>query len=110
VTQRLLVAVVTDRGGALLLDGHPRFRVLFTAPSVTERPPVDPETPPDQDVVVKLLLHYSEVGQALGLSETAVRNLVRRGEINAVSIGRSRRIPVAELERYVEQLGAQVAS
>jgi excisionase family DNA binding protein len=110
VTQRLLVAVVTDRGGALLLATHPRYKVVFTAPSVTERPPVDPETPPDQDGVVKLLHTYAEVGQALGLSETKVRNLVRRGEINAVSIGRSRRIPAAELERYVEHLGEQVAS
>jgi excisionase family DNA binding protein len=110
VTQRVLVAVVTDRGGALLLDGHPRFKVVFAAPSVTERTPVDPETPTDQAAVVKLLLDYSEVGQALGLSETKVRNLVRRGQINAVSIGRSRRIPVAELERYVEHLGEQVAS
>jgi excisionase family DNA binding protein len=109
MTDRLIVAVVTDRGGALLLDSHPRFKVVFTAPSVTERPPVDPETPPDHAGVVKLLLHYSEVGQALGLSETKVRNLVRRGQLNAVSVGRSRRIPVAELERFVEHLG-EVAS
>ncbi len=109
MSRRLLIAVVCDAAAAELLAHHPRYTVVFASPTVTERSALDlePATAHPEGV---LLLTYATAAERLSLSETQVRNLVRNREILAVTIGRSRRIPVTELEAFVERLGQPVAS
>lgn len=54
----------------------------------------------------KLLLTPEEAGERLGVGRTQIYDLMRRGELLSVHIGRLRRIPVAALQRYVEELTA----
>jgi len=54
----------------------------------------------------KLLLTPEEAGERLGVGRTQVYDLMRRGELLSVHIGRLRRIPVSALQRYVEELTA----
>ena len=42
-----------------------------------------------------------EAATALGVCRATIYNLLTRGEINAVKIGRATRIPAAELERVL---------
>ncbi|MDA0922041.1 MAG: helix-turn-helix domain-containing protein [Planctomycetota bacterium] len=49
----------------------------------------------------RLAVTYREAGDALGVCERVVWQLVKDGRLKAVRIGRSVRIPVAELERFV---------
>lgn len=51
-----------------------------------------------------LLLRVEEAADRLGIKRTLMYHLVRRGEIESVQVGRLRRIPVACLEEYVEEL------
>jgi excisionase family DNA binding protein len=52
-----------------------------------------------------LLLTYAQVGDELGVSADTVKNLVRRGDLYAVTIGEKlRRVTRAELERFVVNL------
>ena len=44
-------------------------------------------------------------GAMVGLCRASIYNLVARGELKAVKIGRATRIPVAELERLVARGG-----
>ncbi len=55
------------------------------------------QTPPS-------LIRVEEAAQALGISRSRAYELVQRGELVSVLIGRSRRIPVAELHAYIERL------
>ena len=48
-----------------------------------------------------LLLSYYEAAETLGICERAVWQLVKDGELRAVRIGRSVRIPVKELNQFV---------
>jgi excisionase family DNA binding protein len=58
-----------------------------------------------------LLLRVSEVSQILGLSRSAVYGLILSGSLASVKIGRSRRIPRDEVERWVtEQVQVQHAA
>jgi excisionase family DNA binding protein len=50
------------------------------------------------------LLRVQEAAAWLGLSKRTMYELLSRGEIESVQIGRSRRIAFAALERYVERL------
>jgi excisionase family DNA binding protein len=52
------------------------------------------------------LLRIDEAAEWLGLSKRKTYELVWRGEIPSVYIGRSRRIAVAALEHFVQHLGA----
>lgn len=52
----------------------------------------------------KLLVTPEEAAEALAISRTRVYELLRRGELKSVKIGKVRRIPVAALQAYVEQL------
>jgi excisionase family DNA binding protein len=52
----------------------------------------------------KLLLKDSEACTAIGVSRTVLWDLLRRGELESVKIGRSRRIPADALKAYVERL------
>lgn len=50
-----------------------------------------------------LLLTTDQAGHALQIGRSHLYKLLRRGEIKSIKIGRNRRIPVMELERYIEQ-------
>ena len=49
----------------------------------------------------RLAVTYREAGDALGVCERIVWQLVKDGELKAVRFGRAVRIPVAELERFI---------
>lgn len=46
-------------------------------------------------------LTYRESGRVLGMSERAIWQLVKDGELKAVRIGRAVRIPVNEIDRFL---------
>jgi excisionase family DNA binding protein len=50
---------------------------------------------------VKLLLTVQEAAQALGIGRSVVYELLLAGDLSGVRIGRTRRIPVSELERFI---------
>jgi len=52
----------------------------------------------------RALLSIPEVGEALHLGETKVKELVARGDLVSVKIGKSRRIPVSAIQAYVQRL------
>lgn len=64
------------------------------------------ETPMGTEALTKdqLLLTPEEAARALRVGRTTVCALMKIGELRAVYIGRSCRLPVAELERYVSRL------
>ena len=49
----------------------------------------------------RLAVTYHEAAKSLGVCERAVWQLVKDGELRAVRIGRSVRIPVKELNQFV---------
>jgi excisionase family DNA binding protein len=64
------------------------------------------ETPMGTETLTKdqLLLTPEEAARALRVGRTTVYALMKIGELRAVYIGRSCRLPIAELERYVSRL------
>jgi excisionase family DNA binding protein len=58
-----------------------------------------PRPPP-----AELLVTVEEAARRLALSRTTLYQQIRRGTIPSVRIGHSRRIPVIDLERYVDDL------
>ena len=50
----------------------------------------------------KILLTITEVAHRLGLGRSFVYELVMKGEVPSIKIGRARRVPAAALERFVE--------
>lgn len=54
----------------------------------------------------RLMLTVPEVAQALNIKRTTVYELMRRGDIPSVKIGKSRRIHRQQFDAYVEQLVA----
>ena len=54
----------------------------------------------------RLLLKISDVQEATGLGRTRIYELVRSGDLRAVHIGKSIRVPVAALEEFVRDLDA----
>jgi len=50
-----------------------------------------------------LLKTYGQTAEILSLSERSVWQLVRDGELKALRIGRSVRIPLTEIERFVKE-------
>lgn len=56
----------------------------------------------------RLAYRPGEVADLTGLSRTTVYSLMRSGELGFVSIGRARRVPRSEVERWLsEQLAAE---
>ncbi len=55
----------------------------------------------------KLLLTVDEAAQRLGIGRSHAYVFVLRGEIPSVKLGRSRRIPLAALEEFIEKLRAE---
>jgi len=49
----------------------------------------------------RLAVTYREAGDSIGVCERVIWQLVKDGKLKAVRIGRSVRIPVSELERFV---------
>jgi excisionase family DNA binding protein len=52
----------------------------------------------------RLLVTIQEAAVALGLGRSTVYELVAGGELESVTVGRARRIPVRELEEFVTRL------
>lgn len=61
---------------------------------------------PQSDGIPRILLKPEEAAIALGVSRSTLYELLATGAVDSVHIGKSRRVPVAALERYVEQLRA----
>lgn len=51
----------------------------------------------------RLLMRVAEVAEALSISRSAVYELIRSGEIPAVKIGRSTRVSLEALKRWIRQ-------
>lgn len=49
----------------------------------------------------KLLLTIPEVALRLGLGRSLIYELVMRGEIKSITIGRARRIPVGAIDEFI---------
>jgi excisionase family DNA binding protein len=56
---------------------------------------------------MRLLLRPEESADALGVSRARLYELLARGELKSIKIGRCRRIPIAELESWVARELAQ---
>jgi len=52
----------------------------------------------------KILLNPLEAAEALGISRAFLYKLIALGRIRTVRIGRARRIPAEELQRFVREL------
>jgi excisionase family DNA binding protein len=55
----------------------------------------------------KLLLKIPEVMARLAVGQTKVYELMSSGELRSVRVGRSRRVPSDDLERFVAELDAR---
>ena len=53
--------------------------------------------------IPRLLLSTKEVGQALGVSERHVKNLIYSGDLSSFTIGRLRRVYVGDLHAYIDE-------
>lgn len=51
----------------------------------------------------QLLLTPEEVAASLGIGRTTIYDMLRRGDIPSLKLGRARRVAVADLKRYVDQ-------
>ena len=60
--------------------------------------------------MARTLLSIPEAGEALHLGETKMKELVARGELLSIKIGKSRRIPANVVRSYVERLVTEAAS
>ncbi len=68
------------------------------------------DDPADTAPMPPLALSYVDAGRLLDVSESTVKRLVVAGQLRAIDVGRSRRVPVSEVERYIaRQLGAAFA-
>lgn len=63
-------------------------------------PDAPPNAPPEESE--PLLLTAEQASQVLQIGRSHLYELLGRGEIKSIKIGRSRRIPVIEIERYIE--------
>ena len=57
---------------------------------------------PAYEQVGKLALTYREAAATLGIGQRTIWQLVADGKLKAIRIGRSVRIPVAEIEAFLE--------
>ena len=55
----------------------------------------------------QLLYTIDQAASALQLGRTSLKQLVQRGDLVSVKIGRSRRVPLSALTSYVERLQAE---
>jgi len=66
--------------------------------------------PSNETLPAPLLLCATEVAGLLGIGKTKVYELIAIRELHPVHIGRSCRIPYADVEDYVRRLRLQVAA
>lgn len=52
----------------------------------------------------RLLLTVNQAAERLGISRTLTYALVMSRELPSVKLGRARRVPTAELQRFVDRL------
>ena len=57
-----------------------------------------------------LLVSVEEAAGLLGIGRTTLYELIRRGEVRPIRIGRCVRIPQRELEAYIDRLIAETWS
>jgi excisionase family DNA binding protein len=55
----------------------------------------------------RLLLRPREVAVVTGLSRSMVYELINRGQIPAIRVGKSLRVPMAELQEWIREQAAQ---
>lgn len=55
------------------------------------------------------LIDVREVARRLGIGRTSAWNLLQRGDIRSVRIGKSRRVAIADLAAYIDQLRSAAA-
>jgi len=55
----------------------------------------------------RLLLSVEETAEACGIGRTTVYELVKRGDLELVHIGKRSLVPIDSLERYVTRLRAE---
>jgi excisionase family DNA binding protein len=86
------------------------FRMTPTSPADGTEGPVTPRTE-IMAVTARapepLLVTVNEAADILSLCRTTIYELVDRGELRPVHVGRALRFPVAELARFVEALMSQ---
>ena len=70
-------------------------------PDTAIAPPTAPAPPADTP---RMLLRVSEVAVRLSLGETMIREMINRGELPAVRIGKAVRVPVDALRQWVAEL------
>ena len=61
----------------------------------------------DSTLQTKLLLSIDEAAAVLSLGRTSLYDLVMRQEIVSVKVGRTRRVPLYALHRFIRTLAAQ---
>jgi excisionase family DNA binding protein len=59
---------------------------------------------PEYESVPRLLLTPEQAAKALGVGRTKLYALLRSGQLHSVMLGGSRRIPMAVLKRFVDEL------
>ena len=79
----------------------PNFPRLTTADPLTA---VSDATTSSRLVVRPLLVSVEEAAGLLGIGRTTLYELIRRGDVRPIRIGRCVRIPQRELEAFVERL------
>lgn len=52
---------------------------------------------------IQLLLTMDEAAEAMSLSRVFMYTLMRRGEFQTIKIGMARRVPLSELEAFIER-------
>jgi excisionase family DNA binding protein len=57
----------------------------------------------------RLLYTTDNAGAILGVGRTTIYQLIQSGELKSVKIGRSRRIPAAALQDYINKLTGDAA-
>jgi excisionase family DNA binding protein len=50
-----------------------------------------------------LLLRMDEAADSLAVSKSHIERMVARGELRTVQVGRGRRVPASEIERWVAE-------
>jgi excisionase family DNA binding protein len=58
----------------------------------------------------RLLLRVEESADALGLSRARMYELLSEGRLKSIKVGRSRRIPISELNRWIDAELAEQSS
>ena len=56
-----------------------------------------------------ILVSVAEAAHMLSIGRTAAWELVRKQKIKSVKIGRTRRVPIAAIQEYIERLLDDVA-